>query len=70
MSIIVHDALDLNYWPPEIDQQANLQMSGFQVIEASGHMDFIKRLYGFQLDEDGAFDQQIHNVVAYDLSII
>ena len=51
------DALDLKARPAEVEQQAEMQACGLQIIQALRAMNLVDHLGYLQFDEDGLFDE-------------
>jgi hypothetical protein len=55
-------ALELKPRLAEVEQQAEMQVRGFQIVEALRAMDFVDRLQYLQFDEDDVFDKQVNSI--------
>jgi hypothetical protein len=51
------DAFDLKARLAEVEQQAEMQACGFQIIQTLREMDLVDRLGYLQFDEDDVFDE-------------
>ena len=57
------DAFDLKARLAEVEQQAEMQTCGFQIIQALRAMNLVDRPGYFQFDEDHVFDEQVNRIV-------
>ena len=51
------DAFDLKARLAEVEQQAEMQACGFQIVQALREMNLVNRLGYLQFDEDDVFDE-------------
>ena len=54
-----YDASELQTRYAEVDQQAEMQSRGAQVINALGFVNAVERYCGFQFNQDRILDQEI-----------
>jgi hypothetical protein len=61
---VQNNALKLQVRRPEIEQEAQVSSGRPEVIDALRAMRAVECPHGFQFDEDGAFDQEIDEIIA------
>lgn len=64
------DPSDFDFWPAEVDQQANGQTCGFEIVESLRHVNVIQGLDRLQLNHDTILNQKVSNIVANNHTII